>query len=92
MPDLSTFAFHALFCYTLLKGKDQRVQMKTENETRKAQEKYIQEMEQYISSLEKENALQRQLIEMLEQQNAVLQQHYEEYVDTVHRMIKDFEA
>ena len=92
MPDLSTFAFHSLFCYTLLKGKGQRVRMKTEHETRKAREKYIREMEQYISSLEKENALQRQLIEMLEQQNAVVQRHHGEYVETVHRMMKDFEA
>ena len=66
--------------------------MKTDNEIIKDQKKYIQEMEQYISALEKENALQRQMIEMLEQQNTVLQQHYEQYVDTVHRMMKDFES
>jgi len=49
-------------------------------------------MEQYISALEKENVLQRQMIEMLEQQNTVLQQHYKEYVDKVHQMMKDFES
>lgn len=66
--------------------------MKTDKEILKEQEKQIQEMEQYISTLEEENALQKQLIKMLEQQNTVLQQHYEEYVDTVHRMMKDFES
>lgn len=58
----------------------------------KEQAKQIREMEQYISALEKENTIQRQLIEMLEQQNTVLQQHYEEYVNTVHRMMKEFES
>lgn len=58
----------------------------------KEQAKQIQEMERYISDLEKENTMQRQLIEMLEQQNTVLQQHYEKYVDMVHRMMKDFES
>lgn len=66
--------------------------MKTDKEIIKEQEKQIQEMERYISALEKENTMQRQLIEMLEQQNTVLQQHYEEYVDMVHRMMKDFES
>lgn len=66
--------------------------MKTDKEIIKEQEKQIYEMEQYISALEKENALQKQLAEMLEQQNTVLQQHYEEYADTVHRMMKDFES
>ena len=91
MPKLSTFALHLIFCYTVLKRKGYIIQMKTDKEIIKEQGKQIQEMEQYISALEKENALQRQLIEMLEKQNAVLQQHYEEYVDKVHQMMKDFE-
>lgn len=66
--------------------------MKTDKEIIKEQERQIYEMEQYISALEKENALQRQMIEMLEQQNNVLQQHYKEYVDKVHQMMKDFES
>ena len=48
------------------------MQMKTDREIIKEQAKQIQEMEQYISTLEK-NTIQRQLIEMLEQQNTVLQ-------------------
>lgn len=66
--------------------------MKTDKELLKEQKKQMQEMEQYISVLEEENTLQKQLIEMLQKQNAVLQQHYEEYVDTVHQMMKDFES
>ena len=92
MPNLSTFAFHLFFCYTILKRKGYIIQMKTDKEIIKEQERQIYEMEQYISALEKENALQRQMIEMLEQQNNVLQQHYKEYVDKVHQMMKDFES
>lgn len=66
--------------------------MKTDKEIIKEQEKQIYEMKQYISALEQENALQKQLAEMLERQNTVLQQHYKEYVDKVHQMMKDFEA
>lgn len=66
--------------------------MKTEKETIKEQKKQIQEMEHYISALEEENKLQKELVEMLTRQNSVLQQHYEEYVGTVHRMMKDFES
>lgn len=67
-------------------------QMKTDKEIMKEQAKRIQEMEQYISTLEEENTLQRQLIEMLNRQNSVLQKNYEEYVDMVHRMMNDFES
>lgn len=66
--------------------------MKTEKEIIREQEKYIQEMEHYISILEEANAQQKQSIEMLEQPNMVLQHHYEQYVNTVHRMMKDFES
>lgn len=48
-------------------------------------------MEEYIFTLEEENKLQKQVIEMLEQHNCVLQQHYDQYVDTVHRMMNDLE-
>lgn len=64
--------------------------MKSEKEIIKEQDKQIQEMEHYISALEKENKLQKELIEMLTRQNDVLQRHYEEYVETVHRMMKNF--
>lgn len=66
--------------------------MLSEKEIIRTQEKHIREMEQYISALEKENNVQKQLIEMLEQQASVLQQHYDEYVDTVHRMMNDIES
>lgn len=70
-------------CYT---------KMLSEKEIIKKQEKHIKEMEQYIFTLEKENKLQKQLIEMLEQHNSVLQQHYDQYVDTVQRMMNDLES
>ena len=66
--------------------------MLSEKEIIKKQEKHIKEMEQYIFTLEKENKLQKQLIEMLEQHNSVLQQHYDQYVDTVQRMMNDLES
>ena len=65
--------------------------MKTGKEILKEHEKQIQEMAQYISALKKENSPQRQPVKMLKQQNTVLQRHYEEYVGTVHQMIKDFD-
>ena len=34
---------------------------------------------------------QKKYIQEMEQQNTALQQHYEQYVDTVHRMMKEFE-
>lgn len=66
--------------------------MLSEKEIIRKQEKHILEMEQYISALEEENELQRQLVEMLQQQNSVLQQHYEKYVDAVHQMMNDLES
>ena len=84
------FSFPFLLYCVQVKGRQDA--MKTEKEIIKEQEKYIQEMEHYISILEEANARQKQTIEMLEQHNTVLQQHYEQYVDTVHRMMKDLES
>lgn len=65
--------------------------MLSEKEIIKKQEEHIKEMEQYIFTLEEENKVQKELIEMLERHNSVLQQHYDQYVDTVHRMMNDLE-
>ena len=61
-------------------------QKKTELMILKKQQEYIQDMEQYIAVLERENFQQKQMIEMLEEQNRVLQKNYNEYVSMVHRM------
>lgn len=49
----------------------------------------IQEMERIISLLEKENSLQRQIIEKLEEENSVLEKHAQEYLETMRRMLED---
>lgn len=67
-------------------------QRESDKNIMKKQEAYIQEMEQYISALEAENDLHKQMIEMLQEQNAALQRHYEEYADAVHRMMDDFQS
>ena len=72
--------------------------MKTEKEIIREQEKYIQEMEHYISILEEANAQQKQTIEMLEQHNTVLQQHYEQITTLQYRcrclskQVEDFKS
>lgn len=54
------------------------------------QEGYIQEMENYISLLEEENGLQKQLIAKLQEENSMLQRQYEDYAKAVHQMMNDF--
>ena len=54
-----------------------------------AQEGRIREMEQIISLLEKENSLQRQIIEKLQEENSMLERHAQEYLETMHRMLAD---
>lgn len=49
----------------------------------------IQEMERIISLLEKENSLQRQIIEKLKEENSVLEKHAQEYLETMRRMLED---
>ena len=72
--------------------------MKTEKEIIREQEKYIQEMGHYISILEEANAQQKQTIEMLEQHNTVLQQHYEQITTLQYRcrclskQVEDFKS
>lgn len=66
--------------------------MSLEKEIIKKQEQRISEMEQYISALEDENKLQREFIEMLQKENSLLQKHYEDYVEAVHRMMKDLDS
>lgn len=53
------------------------------------QEGRIQEMERIISLLEKENSLQRQIIEKLKEENSVLEKHAQEYLKTMRRMLED---
>lgn len=53
------------------------------------QEGRIQEMERIISLLEKENSLQRQIIEKLKEENSVLEKHAQEYLETMRRMLED---
>lgn len=53
------------------------------------QEGRIQEMERIISLLEKENSLQRQVIEKLKEENSVLEKHAQEYLETMRRMLED---
>ena len=57
----------------------------------KKQEAYIQEMENYISVLETQNELQRQLIEKLHEENSMIQRQYEEYTSLVHRMMDELQ-
>lgn len=57
----------------------------------KKQEDYIQEMENYISLLEEESNLQRQLIAKLQEENRVLHKQYGDYVEAVHQMMKDLD-
>ena len=47
------------------------------------------EMEQVISLLEKENSLQKQLIEKLEEENRTLQEQAWKYLETMRQMLKD---
>ena len=56
---------------------------------RKLQEERIREMEQVISLLEKENSLQKQLIEKLEEENRTLQEQAWKYLETMRQMLKD---
>lgn len=53
------------------------------------QEGRIQEMDRIISLLERENSLQRQIIEKLKEENSVLEKHAQEYLETMRRMLKD---
>ena len=62
-----------------------RLQEKSE----KIQEERIREMEQVISLLEKENSLQKQLIEKLEEENRTLQEQAWKYLETMRQMLKD---
>ncbi len=55
----------------------------------KEQEGRIQEMEQVISLLEKENSLQRQLIEKLKEENSVLEKQAQRYLETMRKMLED---
>lgn len=57
----------------------------------KKQEECIREMEQVISLLEKENSLQRQLIEKLQEENLMLQKHVDDYSGTMRKMLEDFQ-
>ena len=57
--------------------------------TEKLQEERIREMEQVISLLEKENSLQKQLIEKLEEENRTLQEQAWKYLETMRQMLKD---
>lgn len=63
-----------------------RLQEKTE----KIQEERIREMEQVISLLERENSLQKQLIEKLEEENRTLQEQAWKYLETMRQMLKIF--
>lgn len=54
----------------------------------KEQEGRIQEMEQVISLLEKENSLQ-QLIEKLKEENSMLEKHAQKYLETMRKMLED---
>lgn len=42
-----------------------------------------------ISLLEKENSLQRQLIEKLKEENSVLEKHAQKYLETMRKMLED---
>lgn len=53
----------------------------------KKQEDYIREMENYISLLEEENNLQKQLIAKLQEENSMLQKQYGDYTKAVHQMM-----
>lgn len=53
------------------------------------QEGRIQEMERIISLLEKENSLQRQIIEKLQEENSVLEKHAQKYLETMRAMLAD---
>lgn len=55
----------------------------------KEQEGRIHEMEQVISLLEKENSLQRQLIEKLKEENSVLEKQAQRYLETMRKMLED---
>ena len=68
--------------------KQGRLQEKTE----KIQEERIREMEQVISLLEKENSLQKQLIEKLEGENRTLQEQAWKYLETMRQMLKDIHS
>ena len=66
--------------------------MLSEKEIIKKQEQRISEMEQYIFALHEENKLQRELIEMLQKENSLIQKHYEDYVNAVHKMMNDLDS
>lgn len=55
----------------------------------KEQEGRIQEMEQVISLLEKENSLQQQLIEKLKEENSMLEKHAQKYLETMRKILED---
>ena len=64
-------------------------QGRSQEKTGKLQEGRIREMEQVISLLEKENSLQKQLIEKLEEENRTLQEQAWKYLETMRQMLKD---
>ena len=66
-------------------------QQKLHENALKKQEAYIQEMENYISVLETQNELQRQLIEKLLEENSMIQRQYEEYTSLVRRMMDELQ-
>lgn len=66
-------------------------QQKLHENALKKQEAYIQEMENYISVLETQNELQRQLIEKLQEENSMIQRQYEEYTSLVRRMMDELQ-
>lgn len=65
--------------------KQQELQEKAE----KIQEERIREMEHVITLLEEENRLQRQLIEKLQEENAMLENRAWEYLKTMRQMLDD---
>lgn len=64
-------------------------QGRSQEKTEKLQEERIREMEQVISLLEKENSLQKRLIEKLEEENRTLQEQAWKYLETMRQMLKD---
>lgn len=58
-------------------------------EQQKLQEEHIQEMEQIISLLKKENSLQKQMIEKLQEENRMLEEQAWKYLEAMRQMLKD---
>lgn len=57
----------------------------------KQQEERIQEMENLISILEKENKLKDQMIAELEELNQIHEKYINKYSDAMKQMLKDFQ-